>query len=484
VWQSLSHSSLAEKTVFFPSNIVKPVHFLDEISKIENLGGSNGVNLSPANSSISLEIGPHRYLIPSIKIGFQKVPQSKAKVLMISVSEALQIVVAHSPTLTAEQIDLPKAMGRYLAQDVVADTDLPPFDRSQMDGYAVRAEDTEHAPVTLRIVGESSAGKGWHHELHNGEAVRIMTGAPVPVGADSVQQVELTRGGEKESVEIIEPVVKGRSIVRRGSEIENGVTVLEKGDQITAAAMAVLAAFGYSQVRVGRQPRISVLATGSELVPVDQQPGPEQIRDSNNYSIAAYAQLAGAEVERLPLAVDDKQDLLRIIGEAAERSDVVITSGGVSMGVYDFTKAALRELGAEIFFERVALRPGKPTVFGRLPSGTLVFGLPGNPVSVSVTFNLFARTALLCMQGTREPCLEIETAVLTRPTKGSLDRESYLPAQLRTSDEGQLQAEPLKWGGSSDFVNFVHSTALIIIPSGVKEVVQGTKVKIVKLPLA
>ena len=402
---------------------------------------------------------------------------------MISVSEALQIVVAHSPTLTAEQIDLPRALGRYLAQDVVADSDLPPFDRSQMDGYAVRAEDTHSAPVKLRIVGESSAGNGWHHELQSGEAVRIMTGAPVPAGADSVQQVELTRGVENESVEIIEPVVKGRSIVRRGSEIQKGVTVLQKGELITAAAMAVLAAFGYSQVRVGREPRISVLATGSELVPVDQQPGPEQIRDSNNYSIEAYAQLAGAQVERLPLAADDQKKLLRIIAEAAERSDLVITSGGVSMGVYDFTKAALRELGAEIFFERVALRPGKPTVFGRLPQGTLVFGLPGNPVSVAVTFNLFTRTALLCMQGAREPSLKIESAVLARPAKGSLDRESYLPAQLRTSDEGELLVDPLKWGGSSDFVNFVYSTALIIIPAGVREVAQGAKVSIVKLPL-
>ena len=402
---------------------------------------------------------------------------------MISVSEALQIVIAHCPTPTPEQIDLARAMGRYLAQDVVADSDLPPFDRSQMDGYAVRAEDTQRAPTTLRIVGESSAGKGWHGELQSGGAVRIMTGAPVPAGADSVQQVELTRGGENDSVEIIEPVAEGRSIVRRGSEIEKGVTVLKKGDQITAAAMAVLAAFGYSQVLVGRKPRISVLATGSELVPVDQKPGPEQIRDSNNYSIAAYGQLAGAEVERLPLAVDDPKQLLQVISEAAETSDVVITSGGVSMGVYDFTKSALRELGAEIFFERVALRPGKPTVFGRLPNGCFVFGLPGNPVSVSVTFNLFARTALLRMQGAREPYLEIETAVLTRRAKGSVDRESYLPAKLRTSDEGQLLAEPLKWGGSSDFVNFVHSTALIIIPSGVKEVVEGTKVRIVKLPL-
>ena len=171
-------------------------------------------------------------------------------------------------------------------------------------------------------------------------------------------------------------------------------------------------------------------------------------------------------MERLPLAGDDIELLKRQITGAAERSEVVITSGGVSMGVYDFTKAALKELGCEVFFERVSLRPGKPIVFARLPNGTLVFGLPGNPVSVSVTFNLFARTALLKMQGANNPTLSEERAVLTRNVKGSADRESYLPASLRTDEKGQLLAEALKWGGSSDFVAFTLATALLIVPRG------------------
>ncbi len=200
--------------------------------------------------------------------------------------------------------------------------------------------------------------------------------------------------------------------------------------------MAVLAAFGYAQVEVFRKPRVAVLATGSELVAVDQKPGQDQIRDSNNYSISAYAELAGAVVERMPLTGDETSLLKNQLAEAAKRCDLIVTSGGVSMGVYDVTKAALKELDAEIFFERVALRPGKPTVFARLPNGTLVFGLPGNPVSVSVTFNLFARTALLAMQGTTEPALKRETAVLARSVKGTTDRESYLPAQLTTNDDG------------------------------------------------
>jgi len=402
---------------------------------------------------------------------------------MISVAEAIQNVRQQTHALNSVRVELKQALGRVLAQDVVADTDLPPFDRAQMDGYAVRAEDTKSAPVRLRIVGESAAGRGWHRQLEEGQAVRIMTGAPVPEGADSVQQVELTHELKDGTVvELLETVEAGKSIVKRGSEVQAGQTVLIAGTTINAAMMAVLAAFGYATVEVFRKPRVAVLATGTELVAVDQEPGQDQIRDSNNYSIGAYAELAGAVVKRLPLTGDETSILKRQIAEAAESCDVIVTSGGVSMGVYDLTKSALKELDAEIFFERVALRPGKPTVFARLPNGTLVFGLPGNPVSVSVTFNLFARTALLAMQNAVDPVLKPETAMLARSVKGTIDRESYLPAQLTVNDDAQLIAFPLKWGGSSDFVAFAITTALIIVPAGVRSIEAGSLVKVVRLP--
>ncbi len=401
---------------------------------------------------------------------------------MIPISEAISIVLEHSPKLKVESVALSDGLGRVLAEDIVADTDLPPFDRAQMDGYAVRAADLAKTPARLRIVGESAAGAGWHHEMNAGEAVRIMTGAPVPVGADAVQQVELTREVDGNAiVEILTPVEVGRSIVNRAAEIKAGETVLRAGEDINAAMIATLASFGYAEVKVGQRPRVAVMATGSELVNVDEKPGADQIRDSNNYTIVAYATLAGAMVERLPLAGDDTEELKRQIAAAAGRSDVLITSGGVSMGVYDFTKAALKELGAEIFFERVALRPGKPTVFARL-GNTLVFGLPGNPVSVAVTFNLFTRTALRVMQGAQQPQLAEETAVLARDLKGSMDRESYLPAVLRTDDNGTLLAEPLKWGGSSDFVAFARATALINVPAGLKTLEKNQSVKVIRLP--
>ena len=398
---------------------------------------------------------------------------------MISVSEAIQIVLRHTRQLTPESVSLPKVLHRILAEDIVADTDLPPFDRAQMDGYAVRAADVANVPAHLRIVGESAAGAGWHNEMKAGEAVRIMTGAPVPTGADAVQQVELTRENDSQ-VEILEPVALGRSIVKRASEIKSGETVLRAGEEINAAMIAALASFGYAKVKAGARPKVAVMATGSELVDVNQKPGQDQIRDSNNYTIAAYAESSNAIVERLPLAVDDTDELKRQISRAAEQADVLITSGGVSMGVYDFTKTALKELGAEIFFERVALRPGKPTVFARL-GNTLVFGLPGNPVSVSVTFNLFVRTALRAMQGAAETTLPVEHAVLAGNLKGSIDRESYLPATLRTDEKGMLLAKPLKWGGSSDFVSFARATALINLPAGAGIIESGTSVTIVRL---
>lgn len=403
---------------------------------------------------------------------------------MLPVQEAIRIVKEQTPRLPPERVALGDAMGRVLAEDVIADSDLPPFNRSQMDGYAVRASDTAGAPVRLRLVGESAAGRGWHKSLSAGQAVRIMTGAPVPEGADSVQKVEVTRemeDGEGTLVEIMEATVPGQFIVERASEIGAGERVLRAGDSVNAARMAALASFGYAQVLVGPRPRVCVLATGTELVTVEQRPGRDQIRDSNSYSLGAYAELAGASVERLPLAGDDLAALEREIKLAACRSDALILSGGVSMGAYDFTKAALRALGAEFFFERVALRPGKPTVFARLGSA-LVFGLPGNPVSVSVTFNLFARTALRAMQGASEAALAEEWAVLARPVKGAMERESYLPARLLTEEGGRQLAEPLKWGGSSDFVAFAEATALIIVAQGAGALDAGTIVRIVRLP--
>lgn len=401
---------------------------------------------------------------------------------MITVPEAIRIVQQQTKRLHTETIALAEARGRVLAEDIIADMDLPPFDRALMDGYAVRAEDTRSAPTRLRIVGEAAAGRGWRGELQAGEAVRIMTGAPVPAGADSVQQVELTRELDMGAwVEIDKATVPAQFISKRATEVKKDQTVLCAGETINAAMMAALASFGYARVKVGAHPRVSVLATGTELVAVAERPSQDQIRDSNTYSLLAYAEAAGARVEHLPFAVDDTEQLKQLIGESAARADMLVLSGGVSMGVYDFTKTALGALDAEIFFERVSLRPGKPTVFARL-GRTLIFGLPGNPVSVSVTFNLFARTAIRAMQGALVPPLVEEYAVLESDARGAIERASYLPAQLHTDEQGRLMAEPLRWCGSSDFVAFTRATALIIVPAGTRTIEAGTIVRLMRLP--
>lgn len=383
---------------------------------------------------------------------------------MIPVYEAIDIISRETPRLVSESVDLSAAIGRVLAENILADTDLPPFDRSQMDGYAVIAADTKNTPVKLKIAGESAAGKGWHHKLTRGETVRIMTGAPVPAGADAVQKVEVTKE-IGEYVEILEPTEKGKFIVAKGAEVKSGEVVIPVGAKVTENMIAVLAAFGYARVKVSRQPKVSILSTGSEIVDVDKTPGTDQIRNSNSAMLRAFAEKAGATTTTLPIAGDNVEDLKKQILQALKNSDMLVMTGGVSVGKYDFTIVALLELGAELFFEKVRLKPGKPTVFARLDN-KLVFGLPGNPVSVAATFFLFVRRALLQMQGAGICGLKEGNAVASAKIKGARERDTYLPASLSTNKKGKLLAQPLRWHGSSDFVGFARAEALVVVPAG------------------
>ena len=396
---------------------------------------------------------------------------------MIPISEAFDIITRETPRLSAENVDIAEVVGRVLAEDIIADMDMPPFDRSQMDGYAVIAAETENAPVKLKIVGESAAGRGWHNEMNAGEVVRIMTGAPVPTGADAVQKIELTNEAD-ESVTIEKSVSVGQSIVNQGAEIGKGEMIFPAGTIITENMIASLAAFGYSTVTVARRPRVTILPTGTEIVEVSEKPGADQIRNSNAVMLQTFADKYGV-ASTLPIACDDINDLKNKIKSGIENSDIIVITGGVSVGKYDLTKAALRDLGAEIFFERLRLKPGKPAVFARL-GNALIFGLPGNPVSTAVTFYLFVRKAMLLMQGAARCDLKPGYAVLTKSGKGAKDRDSYLPATLKAGNGGRLFAEPLKWGGSSDFVGFARAEALIIVPAG-KTFDEGDVVEIVFL---
>ena len=381
---------------------------------------------------------------------------------MIPVGKALKIIDENIGPLGSERVPIDECVGRVLAENIIADCDMPPFDRSQMDGYAVRSRDTRGVPVNLKIVGESAAGRGWHKQVNRGEAVRIMTGAPVPDGADAVQKIELTK--EYDSiVSLIDRVPKGQFIVDKGAEIAKGDAVINAGARITPEMIATPAAFGYSKIRVAKRPRVAVITTGSEIVEVGKKPKRDQIRDSNSVLLRTLCEQAGAVVVSSACAVDDIDELVERIDAESANADVVVTTGGVSVGKYDLTKEAFVRAGAKIIFDRVALKPGKPAVFARRKR-KVYFGLPGNPVSAAVTFYLFVRRGLMLMQSASDPAMRRGFATLHAPLRGNRSRDTYFPARLASEADGKLIAVPLPWLGSSDFVSFAHAEALVVVP--------------------
>jgi len=356
---------------------------------------------------------------------------------VIPVEMALEIVLSHTPMLPKEEVLLADALGRVLGEDVRSDLDLPPFDRAGMDGYALRAGDAAQAPVTLEVVGQTRAGQWPEQVLASGQAVEVMTGAPVPAGATAVQQVENTRvhdGGRR--VEILVPVETGQNIARQGSEVRAGDPVLAGGETLDPAAIGVLAAVGKGRVRVGRRPTVSVLVTGDELVDVWERPSGGRIRNSNGYALLAQARWAGADVTSLAVLPDQVDRIAEGVREGF-RSDVLV------------------------LFTRVAIKPGAPLVFGRR-GDKLVFGLPGNPVSAQVTFDIFVRAALLRLQGARQvsrPTVEVE---LMEAVKNRSGRKAHLPARVR-SEGGRLLASPVSSRGSADLVAHAKANALLVL---------------------
>ena len=379
---------------------------------------------------------------------------------MIPVEQALEIVLAHTPILPTDEVDLEGAVGRVLAEDVRSDVEMPPFDRAAMDGYAVRAFDVAAAPVTLRVVGQVRAGQVSDREVGPGEAIQIMTGAPVPAGATAVQPVEKTRPAAGGRVEILAPVEATAHIAARGSEGRIGDEVLRKGDTVDPAAVAVLAAVGKARVRVGRRPTVSVLVTGDELVDVWDTPTRGRIRNSNGHAVLAQARWAGAEARALGI-VPDQPDRIAEAVRAGFESDVLIVSGGVSEGAYDLVEDVLSRFDVGLLFTKVAIKPGAPLVFGRR-GDRLVFGLPGNPVSAQVTFDVFVRAALLRMQGARavsRPTVEVELLEAVRNKSG---RKAHLPARIRF-EGGRFVARPVASAGSADIVAHARANALVVL---------------------
>lgn len=350
-----------------------------------------------------------------------------------------KVTAARVPPAT-EEVDLDDAAGRVLAEEVTADRDYPAAARSIRDGYAVRSADL---PGRLRVIGEVRAGEAFPGEVGPGEALEIMTGAPLPRGADAVVMVEeVTRDGDT----IRAPAASvGRHISPQSCEARRGEAVLEPGGRLGFAELAMLARVGKARVEVYRRTRVAILATGDELVAVAAQPLEYQVRDSNSHSLAAQVRRAGAIPEVLPVARDSHAAMRELL-ERGLNSDLLLISGGVSAGRYDVVEDVLAGLGAEFYFDRVEIRPGRPTVFGRA-GNVFFFGLPGNPVSTMVTFEIFARAALELLGGQSEAALPLVLARLTGEVRHQPGLTRFLPARL--SLDG-AEVAPVRWHGSGD----------------------------------
>lgn len=352
---------------------------------------------------------------------------------------------------TIETAGLAEADGRVLAEDVAADRDYPAVARSVRDGFALRSSDT---PQGLRVIGEVRAGQSFEGKVGAGEAVEIMTGAPMPEGADAVVMVEhITRDGEQISTD--RTPKSGDNVNPAGSEARSGDLVLKAGRRLDYASIALAATLGRASLRVYRKPRVAILSTGDEVVGVEEQPREYQVRNSNAWSVAAQVKRAGGVPEILATARDTHEHTLQQI-ELGLAEDLLLLTGGVSAGKYDVVEQVLADLGAEFFFDRVKIQPGQPLVFGRC-RGKFFFGLPGNPISTMVTFEAIARIAVERLSGVAEPALPLPYARLTAPLRHKPGLTRFLPAWLNGSE-----LTPIRWGGSSDVPAVARANAFLM----------------------
>lgn len=395
---------------------------------------------------------------------------------MLTVEEALERILARVRPLAAERVDARLALGRVLAEPVVSRRELPPWPNASMDGYAVRAADTARAPVRLLVVGRVAAGAVPARPVGPGEAMRIFTGAPLPEGADAVvPQEEVERAGEH--VLVRAPVSPGAAVRPRGEDVRVGDRVLEPGRVLGPAELGLLAALGHSPVLVHRRPRVAVLSTGDELADFGREPGPGQIPNTNTYALLAQAQAAGAEAVSLGVA-PDRLDAIEERLRWGAAADVLVSSAGVSVGEFDLVREALVRAGAELHLWQVAMRPGKPITFGTL-GPRLVFGLPGNPVSAMVTFELFVRPVLLRLSGRTDLHRPRVRARAAEPIPNPGRRRGYLRVQLaREGDE--LVARLTGDQGSAILRSMVLADGLAVVP-GDTTVAKGEPVEVILL---
>jgi molybdopterin molybdotransferase len=399
---------------------------------------------------------------------------------MLEVADALVTVLNHARTLESEVVALtPAALGRVLAVDVAADVDSPPFAKSLRDGFAVRSADCAAPGAELKVIEEVPAGKVPTRSVGAGEAVRIFTGAPMPAGADAVVMQEHTqRTGDDVRINV---GVKGYQFVyARGTEMRAGAVVLRAGTPLNPAAFGVLAAVGHTAASLFRRPRVGVIVTGDELVEPDEPVGPGQIRNTNGPMLSAQTARGGGLPRYLGIARDDRKITQSLIAEGLGASDVLLVAGGVSVGDFDLVPGVLKDLGVTIQFRQVWMKPGKPLLFGTGPLGQLVFGLPGNPVSSFVGFELFVRPALRILGGHLEAGPRTIRLPVAEPLAESTDRPTYRPAVLEPGGSG-WSVRPLPWSGAPDLVGAQPAEALLVLPAGETRYEPGAMVDVLLL---
>jgi molybdopterin molybdotransferase len=397
---------------------------------------------------------------------------------MVNADEALRIILDATSRLKSEKVRLTDSLSRVLAEDVVAEENLPPFDNSSMDGFAVLTADLSAAsdanPVTLQVVGESSAGNPYPKKLKSGNAVRVMTGGKIPKGADGVVPIEAVKSVGEGSVQITSPVPIGQHVRHAGEDVQQGEKILNEGELIGPPQIGVLASLGRTKVRVFRKPLVNILATGDELAEVDEKLNEGEIRNSTSYSLAAYVAQEGGMPEVLGVAPDKKKRLRKRIREGLE-CDILLITGGVSVGKYDFVKDILNDIGVETLFWQINIKPGRPLVFGKFKKA-LVFGLPGNPVSTSVTFLQFVRPALYKMTGRAFAPVRLRGRIDHEFSKSDGKRH-YLRCVAEMVD-GELHARTTGTQSSGAMSSMSKANALMIIPEEVTQLKKGDLVQL------
>lgn len=380
---------------------------------------------------------------------------------MIDIDQALQIVLAQCRPLDRESVSLANARFRTLANPVSTDIDQPPFDRSLMDGFAVRAADTFQAPASLAVVGQIAAGQMAAVALQPGQAMQINTGAPIPTGSDAVVRIEDTDWDRKAGQVVVNVSAKtGQAITPRGRYRKAGELVLPAGVVLTPPNVAVCASAGAAHVEVHRRPRVAILVTGDELVDVSCSPSGGKIRNSNQYLLDALVSSVHCSSIVLDTVPDKSEEIQEAINRAGD-FDVLCLTGGVSMGEFDFVPTVLAGLGAVIHFHKISIKPGRPSLFATLPNGRLVFGLPGNPVSAMIGFRLLVQPALAALQGRHEPIRQFRAILDGKlPAEGS--RRAYYPAMIGPGHNGEHVARLLSWHGSGDALGIAGADSFIV----------------------